>query len=580
MFGIRNQVGVLTLVVLSSLISACGGGGSGGGSSTTTVTNNNTTTPDISAQTEGSLMAWNDSASVTASDQYAQGKIGTDGSAMLVWAQSTASGDYNKAYASYYSPNTSAWSGSTLLDTGSSGVQASVWNSGVQNIGAIDADLGQDLAGNWNVWWRYCQKDFSGLCTNASSVNYQGLTSATGVWSAYQAGLYSVAAQESFRVLRDKFGNQWLSTTAWVAKAGSDGALTGKTDIAGTAFLDSAGNVLVFSAADSSIYRYDRNSALWTSYALYSTGTLHSPQALKFFEHAAGKVSVYWQDAADVNTVRLWVTTLDSTQATVSTKTASITSGVSAFFGQMAAADSNGVTILSASSGSAARTVTAQRYDLAKGSVVSSVVLETNAPISHSSPIALRYAAGKFFGVWESRSISGRVSIKAAVLNQDGSLNGSVQEPYFYESGTQDVTAMVKALWVAADGKLDVVWRLYGSGVDVWQSSVCATSDGANWSAGKAIQASTSAGSFSASSLAEVPNSAGETAGVWFHGLGVAVLALDENGHITKGTQALPWTLVQSSDYMDSRLLDNGIVAVLGKNTSGAVWYVRSQSGN
>lgn len=579
MSGIRNQVGVLTLVVLSSFISACGGGGGGGGSSTTTVTNNNnTTTPETPAQTIGSLMAWNDSASITASDQYAQGKIGTDGSAVLVWAQSTAGGDYNKAYASYYSPNTSVWSGSTLLDTGSSGVQASVWNSGVQNIGAIDADLGQDLAGNWNVWWRYCQKDFSGLCTNASSVNYQGLVSATGAWSAYQAGLYSVAAQQSFKVLRDKSGNQWLSTTAWVAKAESAGGVTGKTDIAGTAFLDSAGNVLVFSAADSSIYRYDRNSSQWSSYALYSAGTLQDPQALKFFEHASGKVSVYWQDAADVNTVRLWVTTLDSTQATVIAKTASITSGVSAFFGQMAAADPSGVTILSSSSGSASRSVTAQRYDLAKGSVVSSVVLETNAPISHSSPIALRYAAGKFFGVWESRSTTGRVSIKAAVLNQDGTLNGTVQEPYFYEAGTQDVTATVKALWVAADGKLDVVWRLYGSGVDVWQSSVCATSDGANWSVGKAIQANTSAGSFSASSIAEVSNSAGETAGVWFHGLGVAALAFDESGNITKGTQALPWTLVQSSDYMDSRLMDNGTVAVLGRSTSGAVWFVRSHT--
>jgi hypothetical protein len=562
---------LLFVFVSCLLLSACGGGGGGGNTET------NTTTTVVTEPSQ--LMTWGAAAMLPVSDRYATGAIGDDGSALLIWGKGDASENFVKAYGSYYSPHGNVWSASSLLDSTSPGIPSSVWDSGVQALGTAESSMIQDAQGNWGVWWRYCQRDYTGSCSNTSTIHFQQVTAKSGVWSAdqEQSQDYSLKENESFRVLKDKAGHRWVSANQWVAKVSGNGTLMARQDVSGAAFVDSSGNVLVFSPSSNAVLRYALSSDQWASYALLSGQEVpKDAQLIKFFEHGAGRLTIFWKDVSSINTLRLWITEVDSSRGAPVAKTTLIDSGASSYFGEVAASDAGGVVVLRAKYDGSSRSVSALRYDMATG-LVSTSLLDSGAPVLRASPMLIQKQGAYYYGVWESKSAAGRVSIKGGILDQSGVMQGAVQELGFFEAGSRDVSAMLHALWLGADGKMNVVWRLYGDGLDVWQSSVCVVNAGASWSPAATVQVNSLIGQFYPYAPALLENSAGDVAGIWFHGLGVAILGLDSAGKVVFGTQPLHFSLLQSSDFISGRAHDDGTITVMGRSTEGSAWVVRSR---
>lgn len=562
------------------MLSACGGGGSGGAD--TTSYQGGSSSSSSSGGGDGGkvsdLMTWGNAVPLSTGDRYASGLIGADGSAVVTWGQGDETSPYVKAKVSYYSNKDVVWSPPYSLDTRSIGVQKLDWTGGVQTLGTVSSSIIHNKDGGWEIWWRYCSMSLVLLCKNNSSLSFSRLDTAKMIWSsqAQIASEYNVKAEDSFRSFAGSDGKRWLSGSDWIAPLASDGIPEEKKDLSGVSALDSLGNMYVFSGKTNSINVYESSTKQWSNYAL-TTGidSPINPHLIRYFEHSPGRLTFYWNDSAGTNSVRLWITEINPVSGARTARTVLIDTGVSSYYGEAAASDENGVTLLSVKTTPSVRVVTATRYDIVSGSVLSRQQLDVGALIDHASPLRLQRLGDHHVGAWEGKSLDGKVYIKAATLDRTGKLLGSVQEVGFVDSAKKDVASTINALWIDAKGIPNLVWNNYGEDINSWHSSVYLTQKSL-WSPDSVIQSGaplTQNGPFSTVLLTDEN---GEIAGVLYPGIGVAIFSLSPSGEVESGTQAYPNAL-KSSEYVSGKIHLDGTLSVLSRASDGRMWIIRSK---
>jgi hypothetical protein len=523
-------------------------------------------------------MNWADGVVLNTGDRHVSGLIGEDGSAVVTWGQGDEAGQFVKAKVSYFSTEDNAWTAPSSLDASSNGIQKQAWEGGIQTLGAVASSILHSSLGGWGVWWRYCNMTSGGLCKNASSLSFSHLDNTKKVWSSEIkiTSEYDVKAEESFRTFGGADGSRWLSGSDWIAPLSSDGIPAEKLDLPGVGILDSRANLYLFSGKTNSIVCYDSTTKLWTSYSLASEKELPiNPHLIRHFEHRPGRLTFYWSDAAGTNSVRLWITEVNAINGARTVRTSLIDSGVSSYFGEAAASDESGVTLLSVNTASASRIVTAIRYDLALGAASTRQQLDVGALIDHASPLRLLRLGDRFLAAWESKSREGRVSVKAATLDRSGKMLSDAQELGSVESGKREISATIHALWLDASGTPNLVWNVFGDDINSWQSSVYFTPR-SSWSAASTIQSDmplTLNGDLAPVLLSDTNH---EIAGIFYQGVGVAILSLSPSGSIESGTVAYPNAL-KASEYLSGIVHSDRSISILSRASNGRVWVSRSR---